>query len=155
MTAPDDSLRVFAGYAMKRAFNAIQADLNATLQPFGLRMVTFSALAVIGAHSGLRQSALADVLAIERPNLVLIVDELERADLIVRDRATDDRRAYDLRLTLLGRRVLDKARGAVADHDARMCAGMTAQDKDTLAQTLRTIELNGRRDNDRRTLPRA
>ena len=72
----DATLRSFFGYNMKRAFNTVQTDVNRALAPFGLRMVTFSALVIIVDNPGLRQSQLADVLSIERPNLVLIVDDL-------------------------------------------------------------------------------
>jgi DNA-binding MarR family transcriptional regulator len=143
MADPDDSLRAFSGYTMKRAFNAIQADVNATLQPYGLRMVTFSALVVIADNPGLNQSRLAEVLSIERPNLVLIIDELDRAELITRDRAKADRRAYELRATLKGRRVCDRARAAVAAHDARMTAGLSEAERGALIAALRRIEANG------------
>ena len=139
----DASLRRFTGYGMKRAFNAIQADVNRTLKPFGLRMVTFSALSVIGDRSGLRQSELAAALSIERPNLVVLVDELEQAGLITRDRVATDRRAYALALTLKGRRLLSNATEAVATHDARMTAALTEDDKAHLTRMLAAIEQAG------------
>lgn len=144
----DDALRQFVGYGMKRAFHAIQQDVTAALQPYGLRMLTFSALAVIGQSPRLRQSALADILAIERPNLVLILDELERAELITRDRARDDRRAYELSPTIRGRRLLEKAVAAVAAHDARMTRGLSAEERAVLIRAMARIEANGRGEDD-------
>ena len=140
VTITDDSLRAFVGYTMKRAFNAIQADVTRTLQPFGLRMVTYSALSIIAENPGLRQSQLADALAIERPNLVVLVDELESADLITRDRVVTDRRAYALAPTLRGREVLRLATEAVRAHDARMAAGLAPQNRAELIAMLRRIE---------------
>ncbi len=144
-TAPvaDRSLREFTGYGMKRAFNAIQADVNRTLKPFGLRMVTFSALSVIGETPGLRQSDLAAALSIERPNLVVLVDELEQAGLITRDRVETDRRAYALAPTLKGRRLLARATKAVRAHDARMTAALSDGDKARLSVMLAAIERAG------------
>lgn len=139
----DATLRGFSGYGMKRAFNAIQSDVNAALAPFDLRMVTFSALVMIVDNPGLRQSQLAEVLAIERPNLVLIIDELERRDLITRERAPDDRRAHALMVTLAGRRLHDKALAAVRAHEARMTAGLTDAERAMLIHALRRIEENG------------
>lgn len=139
----DLTLREFSGYGMKRAFNAIQTDVNAALAPFDLRMVTFSALVVIVDNPGLRQSHLADLLSIERPNLVVILDELEGRDLISRDRASDDRRAYALQVTLAGRRLHDKALAAVRAHEARMTAGLSAPERADLLRMLRRIEMNG------------
>jgi DNA-binding MarR family transcriptional regulator len=105
----DENLRRFLGYHLKRAFNVISSDLARALEPFGLRMITYSALVLIVENPGLRQSQLADALDIERPNLVVIIDELEDRELIVRDRVPSDRRAYALRATLAGRRLCEKA----------------------------------------------
>ena len=140
----DAALRRHVGYNMKRAFHMIQLDLNATLAPFGLRMVTFSALAVILDNPGLRQSQLAGLLAIERPNLVVILDELEQAGLIARARAVDDRRAYALSPTPEGIALGGKAREAVAAHDARMADGLSAEELEVLMRALRRVERNGR-----------
>jgi DNA-binding MarR family transcriptional regulator len=153
--APDATLRRFSGYGMKRAFNGIQADLSATLQSFGLRMVTFSALVVIHDNPGLRQTRLAGVLAIERPNLVAILEDLERADLIARTRAETDRRAYELSVTAKGRTLCQQAMAAVVDHDRRMTRGLSADESATLQKLLRRIEGNGRTPHDRRKISRA
>ena len=142
----DAILRAFLGYDMKRAFAAIQTDVNAALQPLGLRMLTFSVLAVIRDNPGLRQTRLAEILLIERPNLVLILDELEGADLVTRTRARDDRRAYELKVTPVGRRLCERAVQAVADHDDRMARGLSAEDRATLHRALRRIESNGGRE---------
>lgn len=138
--AVDASLRVFVGYNMKRAFHTVQGDVTASLAPLGLRMLTFSALSVIVSNPGLRQSHLADALAIERPNLVLLVDELERADLISRDRAEDDRRAYSLNPTAAGTALCIRAREAVLDHDRRMTRDLTPEERSALIRALQSIE---------------
>ena len=143
MSVPDTSLRRFTGYGMKRAFNAIQGDVNRTLKPMGLRMVTFSALSIIAEAPGLSQAQLADALSIERPNLVVLVDELEIAGLITRDRLQTDRRAYALTLTREGARVLKQADAAVTAHDARMTAGLTRADRTRLMDMMMAIERAG------------
>ena len=139
----DAPLRDFTGYALKRAFNAMQADLNATLTRFDLRMITFSALAVIASNPGLRQSQLAETLSIERPNLVLILDELERRGLVTRDRTPNDRRAYALNATLEGQRLYAGALTAVREHEMRVTAGFTDDERTVLMTALHRIEANG------------
>lgn len=143
---PDATLRGFSGYNMKRAFNAIQADVNRALAPLGLRMLTFSALVVVVDNPGLRQSQLAGVLSIERPNLVLVVDELERAGLITRDPAPTDRRAYALNPTAEGRALCDRALAAVRDHDDRMTGGLSEEERAALIRALQRIETAARED---------
>lgn len=138
----DTSLREFTGYNMKRAFIIMQADVTRALQPFELRMVTYSALCMIGDNPGLSQSQLAASLAIERPNLVVIVDELERRDLISRDRVPTDRRTYALRLTSEGARLLAKATDAVRAHERKMTAEVSSEEAKVLIAALRKIELS-------------
>lgn len=138
----DASLRGLFGYTLKRTFNAIQADLALTLRPYELRMLTYSLLAVIVDNPGVRQSQLAQVLAIERPNLVLLLDELERRELITREREIADRRAYALTCTLAGRRLYEQARTAVLAHEERFLQELDVGQTDKIIASLRKIERN-------------
>ncbi|MCI4666458.1 MAG: MarR family transcriptional regulator [Neomegalonema sp.] len=136
----DATLRGFVGYDLKRAMNVIRADLRRTLEPFGLRMLTLTALVLIVDNPGLRQSQLADAMDIERPNLVVLLDELERRELIVRDRVPTDRRAYALKATLAGRRLCEQAVAAVNAHEARLFCDLTEERRAELITALRSIQ---------------
>lgn len=140
----DATLRLFAGYHMKRAFNVVQADLSQTLKPFCLRMVTYSALTLIVDNPGLRQAQLADALAIERPNLVVIIDELEARDLILRERDPTDRRAYALMPTVAGHRLCARAVAAVQKHENRLFGFLSGPERVALLQALRRIETSAK-----------
>lgn len=142
----DATLRRFAGYHMKRAFNVIQADLARTLKPFDLRMLTYTALVMIADNPGLRQSQLADAMDIERPNLVVIIDELERRDLITRERVPTDRRAYALHVTLAGRLLCDKAIAAVSAHENRLLEGLEEDAIQSMIATMKHIQKRQGRD---------
>lgn len=136
----DATLRQFTGYSMKRAFITIQADVARTLDPFGLRMITFSALAMVGDNPGLSQSQLAAGLAIERPNLVVIIDELERRDLITRDRVPTDRRTYALQLTDEGAQLLSQATEALLAHEERIMKDVAGDDEAAMLRAFKHIE---------------
>jgi len=136
----DADLRRFTGYGMKRAFNAIQADLNGALAPHGIRMLTYSALSVTGENPGISAAALAGALSMERSNMVGIVDELVRAGWIDRARAQGDRRSYALRLTDAGRAALASATIAVEAHEARMVQGLSGPDRAALRRAFALIE---------------
>lgn len=140
----DASLRAFVGYDMKRAFNALQADLTRSLAPFDLRMMTFSALSLVVENPGLRPSQLAQVLTIERANLVVIVDELEQRGLLTRTPSGTDRRAHELHVTDHGDQLYKRARDAVAKHDKRMIAGLENPVQSQLKDALRHIEKNAK-----------
>ena len=138
----DQTLRQFVGYNIKRTFNALHSDLVLTLQPFELRMITYTALTLIRDNPGLRQSQLADALAIERPNLVVIIDELERRELISRTPVLTDRRANALQVTLAGRRLCDKATTALQLHEQSFLDSLDQDAKETMLQVLHLIETN-------------
>lgn len=140
----DKALQQFVGYHLKRAFNVIRSDLSQTLEPFGLRMITYSALALIIDNPGLRQSQLATALDIERPNLVVVIDELEQRELIVRERVPTDRRAYALQATLTGQRLCQKAIEADLAHEAELLAGISEEERKIVIKAMRMIGRAGK-----------
>ena len=141
----DATLRSLFGYSMKRAFNVVQADLLLALKPYDLRMLTYTALVLIADNPGLRQAQLADAMDIERPNLVVIIDELERRELIVRERVPSDRRAYALKVTLAGQQLYEQAVAAVTAHEKALLQGIPNEDRDAVIATLKRIEKNQKR----------
>lgn len=143
VTASDAGLRRFLGYHVKRAQSVLMADMNASIKPMGLRMITYSALSMVVETPGLRQSHLADALAVERPNLVVILDELESRGLITRDRVPTDRRAYALTPTPKGRRAFEKATAAIVAHEARLLDGVAGDDIRTVIAVMAAIRRNG------------
>jgi len=135
----DDALRRFLGYRLKRAHNVLHAGLVRALEPFGLRVVSYSALLMIVENPGLRQSQLADALSIERPNMVLSIDELEKRKLIERHRDPEDRRAYALRPTPAGERLIAKATAAVEAHEREATRRLTPEDREAAFRILQLL----------------
>lgn len=140
----DTTLRSFIGYRLKRAFNMLRADLVGVLEPLGLRMITYSALVLIVDNPGLRPSRLAEALAIERPNMVAILDELEDQGLVQRARDPRDRRAHTLTATPQGRRLMTRAIAVDQRHEAALLAGISAEDLAVVERFLDQIEGKGR-----------
>jgi len=134
--ASDTLLRQFVGYRVKRANLLIQDDMAKTLEPFGLRTGTFSALAVVISSPGISQSDLSDVLNIKRSGVVVVVDELERAEVLKRKPVKGDRRTNALTVTAAGRRLWDKVEKAVQDHEAALFSGLDPEEIATLHDLL-------------------
>ncbi|MBY4894745.1 MarR family transcriptional regulator [Rhodobacteraceae bacterium N5(2021)] len=143
MKERDAELRALVGYGVKRANSALVGGVAQLLGRFDLRRTTFSALSVIANNAGIRQSDLAEVLAIERPNLVQILDEVQRAGWIARARDGADRRVYRLTVTAAGLARLTEAGDALRTYDARLTRGMSAQERTALIAALRRVEENG------------
>ncbi|MCR9150140.1 MAG: MarR family transcriptional regulator [Rhodobacteraceae bacterium] len=136
----DAGLRDLVGYRMKRAFAVIQADLSRVLEPFGLRMIPFSALVVIARQPGIGQGQLAAALAVERSNLVAPLDGLEARGLIRREAVPGDRRALALKPTPAGLTLAEAALAAVRAHEARLMAGVSEADVAALFRACAAIE---------------
>ncbi len=145
VSVSDRRLRGHFGYQLKRAFNVIQSDLARTLKPFELRMLTYTALVLVAENPGLRQSQLADAMEIERPNLVAIIEELERRLLVERHRVPNDRRAYALEVTPAGRTLVHRATAAVETHEAAFLQGLEPETRAAATEALKHIEKGRRR----------
>ena len=139
----DDALRLFVGYQMKRAFNVMKADLARVLEPSGLRMTTYSALVLIDSNPRIRQSELAQMLAMERPNMVLVLDDLEQGGWITRERVETDRRAYALMATLAGKRLCAKLKAANLKAEESRLQHLTSDERRSLTLALAGLEGRG------------
>lgn len=138
----EDGLQMFVGYRLRRAWMAIHADLAETLRPVELRMITYTALVLIRDNPGLSQAQLAGLMGMERPNLVAIIEELSRRNLVSRNRARGDRRANALHLTEAGACLCTKATAAVTAHEARLTEGLGDSDRLVLETALARIRRN-------------
>ncbi len=139
----DRDLRDLVSYSIKRANAALMGDIERVLGRFGLRRSTYSALSVVTDNPGVRQSDVSQALAIERPNMVQILDELQRSGLIVRVRDPGDRRAYLLSATTAGTALMAEAGAALHAHDQRLTEGFSAEQRRALIAALRRVEGNG------------
>jgi len=138
--AGDSALRRFTGYRMKRAYNTMRADLQARLEPLGLRITTYSTLVLVVDNPGLRQSALADTLEIKRSNMVLIVEDLEHRGWITRKQIPADRRAYAIYPTRSGKRICDKAIALDMEHEAALLNCLSSEELNRFTAVLEKIE---------------
>lgn len=139
----DARLHGLLGYTVKRVSATMMADAARVLDPHGLRVTTFSALSVICDAPDITQSALAQALAMERSNIVVIIDTLEEAGLIARHRMDGDRRAYALRATLKGMRRRDAAMAALMANEDRQLAALTPDERLQLITLLRRVRTGG------------
>lgn len=136
----DAGLRALTGYRLRRTTGIVMAEFTQVFAEFGLRRTTYSVLSLVVENPGIRQSQLAEALAIDRPNLVQIVDELEGAGLISRKRAKDDGRAKALMPTEAGQARYDAAQEKALAEDAKLTAGLTRDEEGALLKALTLIE---------------
>jgi len=72
-------------------------------RPFGLTEAQFNVLNLVAKHpSGLSQRELGDLMIVDRSNITLLVDRMQKKGWIRRMEVPEDRRAYRLLLTPKG-----------------------------------------------------
>lgn len=135
----DRALKDLLGYNIKRVLSLVQTDLSRVLGEFQLRAVSFSALSVVVQSPGINQTELAEVLKIERSNLVQIIDELAGRKLIARTPVPGDRRRHALMPTVDGQTLQAAAQAAVMDHEDRVFQMLTDNERADLLRLLRKV----------------
>jgi DNA-binding MarR family transcriptional regulator len=101
------------------------------LKPLGLNTRHFGVMTLLrdqkAADGGLAsQQAIGERLRIDRTTMVALIDDLERAGYVKRDRNPDDRRAYVRTLTPAGRKAQTRAEKAI-DSDAQQFFGRLSE----------------------------
>ena len=133
-------VRGLMGYNVKRAYLVLHSAARQAAAEFDLRIPTFSCLSVIVRNPGISPSALAELLKIERSNLVVMVDELETRELVSRTQMKSDRRRFELTATVRGRRLHDKAVEAIAAAEAACLTALEDEEQRLLLTLLNRIE---------------
>lgn len=128
------------GYNLKRSYLIVRNAAQAALDRHELRVVSMTALSLIVDNPGIAPSQIADALQMERPNIVVIIDELKSRQLISRARSTSDRRRFALTATMRGRRLRDQAAKAAGDAETQALGALTDDEKTTLMALLRKIQ---------------
>lgn len=136
----DVALRQFFGYRLKRVYNTISAELTQVLRPLELRITTYSALVLIVDQPGLRQSVIADLLEIQRSNMVALIDDLEFKGWVERQPVATDRRAFALFVSDSGKLVHDQAGVLVREHEAALLSCLTKQEQSVFVSLLGKVE---------------
>lgn len=127
------------GYNLKRSYMLVRSAAEAALVRHELRVVSMTALSLIVDNPGIAPSQIADALQMERPNIVVIIDDLEARELVDRARSTTDRRRYALTATLKGRRLRDHATADVAAAEDSALSGLTTAEKELLLTLLKKV----------------
>jgi DNA-binding MarR family transcriptional regulator len=91
---------------------------------------------ILGRQVGINQRELADKLGVAQSRVVALVDSLESAGLIVRERSATDRRSQVLHVTDSGRGLLAKLRTVAEAHEAEIAVRLSATDREQLYELL-------------------
>ena len=102
----------------------------------GMHLRLIIALSYLSDHDGVPQQHLADVLAMDANNVVLLLNELESAGHITRRRDPADRRRHLVELTDACRRALLHAEHAERAIEDEVLRTLTIEERETLRSLL-------------------
>jgi DNA-binding MarR family transcriptional regulator len=123
------------GALVAQAHHLVRHRIEAALADSGLQARHFGALTVL-AEAACSQQQLARRLAISEQAVLQVVDDLEYAGHVARDRDPADRRRYALRITDGGRGTLRSARAVVEAAEAELGTTLGEQGRAELAALL-------------------
>lgn len=119
------------------------------LTAFGLSRALAAPLMRIWQHDGLRQNALAELLDVEGPSLVRLIDQLSASGMVVRRPDVSDQRARTLHVTAAGAALAQRIGPLVERLRTRLLAGVSDADLETSLRVfdsfLAACEREGRR----------
>ena len=127
------------GYNLRRAQLRVFEHFAASFGELDLRPGQYSVLVIVGRNPGLRQSAVAAALGIQRTNFVPLVDELERRGLVERRASPIDRRSHALHLTDAGEKLLEAARLRQQRHEDEWAAHAGVADREAFVAILQRL----------------
>ena len=122
-------------HALRRSYDRRASEL-------GVTRAQWRVLAWVAREPGLRQIALADKLDIEAITLCRIIDRLEEAGLVERQRDPEDRRAWLLHLTPKAEPVVTGLRRLATELAATAFAGLGDDGIEEMRASLKRIRGN-------------
>jgi DNA-binding MarR family transcriptional regulator len=133
----DDPLAELPGYALRRAANAMMAELAARLAELDVRISEASVLQVIADRTDLTSSDIGKILDIQRANMVPLLGRLEAAALIRREPI--DRKSQAVVLTDVGQARLSDVRRITAQFEDDLMARIPAGHREHFLPALQAL----------------
>lgn len=129
------------GYNARRAALSVIEVFMERMSMYDLRPVDFSVLSLITHNPGITSRQLCTTLGILPPNLVGMVGNLEKRELIERVPHPRDGRAMGLHLTTAGEKLMRDAERTAAQLESDVASSLTPSELKTLLRLLKKVYL--------------
>jgi DNA-binding MarR family transcriptional regulator len=129
------------GYNARRAALAVIDLFMSRMAVYDLRTADFSVLSLVAHNPGITSRQLCATLGILPPNLVGMINALEKRELVTRRPHPRDGRAVGLHLTAGGQKLVRAAERTVDELEAEVSGRLTASENRTLIRLLKKLYL--------------
>lgn len=132
-------LETLLGYNARRAALVIIELFLKRMAVYDLTPVDFSVLSLITHNAGISSRQLCSALNILPPNLVGMINSLEKRELIVREPHPSDGRIVGLHLSNAGSKLMKDAEQTAKELENEAASKLTATERKTLMRLLQKI----------------
>jgi DNA-binding MarR family transcriptional regulator len=132
-------LETLLGYNARRAALAVIDVFVQRMTPFQLKPVDFSVLSLVRHNPGITSRQLCTTLGILPPNLVGMVNTMEKRELIERRPHPRDGRAMGLHLTAQGEKLMRDAEKTAAALEADFASRLSPAELRSLITLLKKV----------------
>jgi DNA-binding MarR family transcriptional regulator len=132
-------LETLLGYNSRRSALSIIELFLERMAVYDIRVVDFSVLSLIIHNPGITSRQLCATLGMQAPNLVCMVNDLEKRDLIARQPHPLDGRAMGLHPTPIGLKMMRSAEKTATQLELDATPNLSAEERKTLLKLLKKV----------------
>jgi DNA-binding MarR family transcriptional regulator len=123
-------------YVVARLERAVRRSINDRVSVYGLTVLQYTTLSVLGRRGELSNAQLARRAYMSPQAMSEVIEALESKGLIKRSQHPSHRRVYPATLTAKGRKVLAACEQLVDEMEAEMLQGLSAAERNQLRESL-------------------
>lgn len=123
---------------VERTATVLADGFERMLKPHGITGAQYNVLRILrgAGPDGLCRNEIRDRMVARMPDVTRLLDRMEAAGLIVRERDSEDRRQVTTRLTATGRRLVDRLDAPAAEEHRRTLGHLSRTQLETLKDLL-------------------
>jgi MarR family transcriptional regulator, lower aerobic nicotinate degradation pathway regulator len=139
ISADDSRLQAMPGHLIRRLQQIAFALFVDQAKAFEITPVQYAAMVAINNHPGIDQTALCNIVALDRSTVGDVVGRLENKGLIKRLNGAVDRRTKSLYITPVGRKLIKDIEPAVQSTQRLILAPLKASERDAFLRMLKEL----------------
>jgi DNA-binding MarR family transcriptional regulator len=123
--------------------NLLKKRADVFFKTFGLTDIQFNVMMLLtyqaGEEGGLSQAQLSDMMLVNRANITTLIDRMEKASLVIRTSASDDRRTNIIKLTAKGEKLFAKAEPSYMEQVRQIMSNFSQPEQKKLVTLLEKV----------------